>query len=440
MRIAVYGLGYVGCVSAAAFARLGHDVVGVDSNPDKVQMLLEGRTPVLEPGLPDLVQEQVARGALRATVDGEAPMATVDVALICVGTPSRSNGSLATDALERVAASIGRGLRERTSPQTPVVVVRSTSIPGTTEEVVGRIVAETSGLEAGAGFGLAMNPEFLREGSSLADFDSPPKTVIGQLDEASGDAVAALYDGLSAPVHRVPIRVAEMVKYADNAFHATKIAFANEVGTACQALGVDAREVMRIFCTDVKLNISEAYLKPGFAFGGSCLPKDLRALVHAARRVDLELPLLESILPANERHLRRAVDLVLAAGGRRIALFGLSFKPGTDDLRESPLVELAERLLGKGYELRIHDSAVALSALVGANRAYVEEHIPHLSRLLVPSPEEALEGADVCVVGARTPEIDAALAAADAIRIVDLVGLPDAGNRARRGGYDGIVW
>jgi GDP-mannose 6-dehydrogenase len=438
MRIAVYGLGYVGCVSAAAFARLGHEVVGVDSNHAKVEMILEGRTPVLEPGLGELVQQTVADGSLTATTDGEGVIASAEVALICVGTPSLANGSLSTASLERVAVSIGSGLRLRTDPR-PTIVVRSTSIPGTTEGVVGRIIGQTSGLEPGSGFGLAMNPEFLREGSSLADFDAPPKTVIGELDEPSGDAVARLYTDVPGPVHRIPIRVAEMVKYADNAFHALKITFANEIGVACRALDIDSHEVMRIFCTDTKLNISTAYLRPGFAFGGSCLPKDLRALVHAARRADLELPLLESVLPANERHLQRALDLVLSAPGRKVALFGLSFKPGTDDLRESPLVELAERLLGKGYELRIHDPTVSLSALVGSNRAYIEEHIPHLSGLLVATPAEALAGASVCVVGARTAEIDTALADVD-VPLVDLVRLPDAIERSGRGGYDGVAW
>jgi GDP-mannose 6-dehydrogenase len=338
-----------------------------------------------------------------------------------------------------VAETIGRGLRNRGGGRA-TVVVRSTSVPGTTEDVVRPLLEQASGLQAGDGFGLAMNPEFLREGSSLTDFEAPPKTVIGELDAASGDAVAALYEGIPGPVHRVPIRVAEMVKYADNAFHATKIAFANEIGTACRALGIDSHEVMRVFCTDTKLNISPAYLRPGFAFGGSCLPKDLRALVHAARRADLHLPLLESILPANERHLQRAVDLVLATEARTVAVFGLSFKPGTDDLRESPLVELAERLLGKGRELRIHDPAVSLSALVGANREYIDLHIPHLSRLLVETPEEALAGAGACVVGARSPELEAALAAAPAIPVVDLVRLDDGLVDRSDGRYNGIAW
>jgi GDP-mannose 6-dehydrogenase len=440
LRIAVYGLGYVGCVSAAAFARLGNDVVGVDSDETKVALVRAGDTPVLEPGLPDLLAEQVSAGRLTATPDGEAAMESAEVALICVGTPSRKNGSTATEALERVSQTIGRGLRRRGSSENATVVVRSTSIPGTTEEVVAPILERASGLVAGVGFGLAMNPEFLREGSSLEDFFSPPKTVIGELDPASGAALESLYEGMPGPVYRVPIRVAEMVKYADNAFHATKIAFANEIGTIGKALGLDSHEVMEIFLADTKLNISRAYLKPGFAFGGSCLPKDLRALLHAGRTHDVALPLLESVLPSNTHHLQRVVDLIVETGLRRVSLFGLSFKPGTDDLRESPLVELAERLLGKGFDIRIYDPAVSLSRLVGANRAYVEERIPHLSRFLASSAEEAMTGCEICVVGARTPELDAALEDGAPSLVVDLVRLPDAVRRRHGEGYVGIAW
>jgi GDP-mannose 6-dehydrogenase len=367
-------------------------------------------------------------------------MESVEVALVCVGTPSRPNGSTATDALERVSETIGQGLRRRRGLERATVVVRSTSLPGTTEEVLAPIIERASGLEAGRGFGLAMNPEFLREGSSLEDFFSPPKTVIGELDAASGDQLEVLYAGVPGPVYRVPIRVAEMVKYADNAFHATKIVFANEIGMVAKALQVDSHEVMDIFCADTKLNISPAYLRPGFAFGGSCLPKDLRALVHAGRRHDLVLPLLESVLPSNERHLERAVDVVVESGLRRVSIFGLSFKPGTDDLRESPLVELAERLLGKGFDLRIYDPTVALSRLVGANREYVEARIPHLSRLLASSAMEAMEHGEVCVVGARTPELESALEARRPVLVVDLVRLPEAHRRRAGEGYVGVAW
>lgn len=440
MKVAVFGLGYVGCVSAAAFARLGHEVVGVDTNPAKVAMIQAGETPVLEPGLAELVAERVAAGALRATTDGEAAMEHVEAALVCVGTPSRPNGSTATEAIERVSETIGQGLARRSGGQRAVVVVRSTSLPGTTEELVAPILVRSSGLSAGVGFGLAMNPEFLREGSSLDDFFSPPKTVIGELDPASGDVLELLYEGIDAPTYRVPIRVAEMVKYADNAFHATKIAFANEIGTLARELGLDSHEVMTIFCADTKLNISSAYLKPGFAFGGSCLPKDLRALIHAGRRRDMSLPLLENVISSNEHHLQRVVDVIVGSGHKRVGLFGLSFKPGTDDLRESPLVELAERLLGKGFDLKIYDPAVSLSRLVGANREYIDEHIPHLSRLLVGSAADAIERAEVIVVGARTPELDSVLPAIGDRLLVDLVRLPDASERRRGQRYVGVAW
>ena len=440
MRIAVFGLGYVGCVSAAGFARLGHHIVAVDNNEAKVALVSNGKSPVLEPGLSDLIAEAVDGGSLVATADGEAAMSEVDVALICVGTPSRANGSTATDALERVAETIGRGLATRRAPQRATIVVRSTSLPGTTDGLVGPIVERASGLVAGSDFGLAANPEFLREGSSLEDFFAPPKTVIGELDEASGSAVARLYESVPGALHRVPIRIAELVKYADNAFHATKIAFANEIGALSKAFGVDSYEVMQIFRSDTKLNISPAYLTPGFAFGGSCLPKDLRALVHAGRQLDVAMPLLESLLPSNERHLQRVVDWVVESGVRRVGLFGLSFKPGTDDLRESPLVELAERLLGKGFELAIYDPAVSLSRLVGANREYIEQRIPHLSRLLVGSVSDVLAAADAVVVGARTPELDEQLPTMNGKLVIDLVRLPGAEGRRHEEGYIGVAW
>jgi GDP-mannose 6-dehydrogenase len=437
MKVAVFGLGYVGTVSAAAFASLGHEVLGVDTSASKVATLEDGRTPVVEPGLAELIATERAAGRLRATTDGASAAAASDLSLICVGTPSRQNGSLSTDAIERVAATIGQGMREREARHT--VVLRSTSLPGTAEEVVAPIVERESGLEAGEGFGLAVNPEFLREGSSLSDFFAPAKTVIGELDERSGSPVAELYAAIDAPVHRVALRVAEMVKYTDNAFHAVKIGFANEIGSICRAVGLDSYDVIDIFLSDTKLNISSAYLRPGFAFGGSCLPKDLRALVHAARQADLDLPLLESVLTSNERHLQRTLDAVVATGLRKIGLVGLSFKPGTDDLRESPLVELAERLLGKGFELRIYDPVVSYSTLVGANREYVEAHLPHLAKLLASSLDEVLGQSEVCVVGARLPELSS-WRPRDGQILVDLVRLEDAPALRGHDGYHGVAW
>lgn len=437
MKVAVFGLGYVGSVSAACLARQGHTVVGVDTNESKVGDVNQGRAPVLEPGLGELITAETVAGRLSATTDAAFAVGASDVSMICVGTPSAPNGSLSLDAVRRVARSIGAAL---SADRRHTVVVRSTVLPGTTEHVVVPELEGASGLRAGTGFGVGVNPEFLREGVAVADFGDPPKTVIGQLDDASGDDVEALYEGLDAPRFRTPLHVAEMVKYADNAFHALKIAFANEIGTFCRAVGVDSHEVMDVFLADRRLNISEAYLRPGFAFGGSCLPKDLRAVVHAARRADLALPLLESILPSNEEHLKRTVDVILALGRKRVGLLGLAFKPGIDDLRESPLVELAETLIGKGYDLRIHDSAVSLSRLVGANREYVAEHLPHLADLLVDTVEELVDHAEVCVVGTISSESARAVASAAGLHVIDLVRLADARERRGEERYVGVAW
>jgi len=320
------------------------------------------------------------------------------------------------------------------------VVFRSTMLPGTCLNLLVPILEKYVGGTAGVDIGVAVNPEFLREGTSVRDFFDPPKTVIGELDAASGDVVAALYDGLPGEVFRVPVPTAEAIKYADNAFHGLKIGFANELGAVCQALGVDSHQVMDVFLADRKLNISPAYLRPGFAFGGSCLPKDLRSLVHAARRADVSVPILAHVLPSNSDHLQRAVELVERTGKRRVGLFGLSFKPGTDDLRESPLVELAERLFGKGYDLRIHDANVSLSRLLGANREYIENRLPHLAQLLADSVEEVLQHAEVCLVGTRDPEVLSALPHGDGPVIVDLVRLPDAEARRAEPGYVGLAW
>jgi GDP-mannose 6-dehydrogenase len=429
MKVSVLGLGYVGCVSAACLASRGHEVIGVDVSPVKVDLVARGLAPVVEERIGEITAEVVRTGALRATSDTAEAIATTDISLICVGTPSAANGSLSTVYLERVCEQVGAALAAK--PGRHTVVFRSTMLPGTCLSLLVPILEKASGRTAGVDFGVAVNPEFLREGSSVKDFFDPPKTVIGETDPLAGDAVAALYDGLPGEVFRVPVPVAEMIKYADNSYHALKIAFANEVGSVCRALGVDSTQVIDVFLADRKLNVSPAYLRPGFAFGGSCLPKDLRGLVYAAGRADVSVPLLENVLVSNEDHLRRAVDLVIATGRRRIGLFGLSFKPGTDDLRESPLVELAERLLGKGYDLRIYDQNVALSKLVGANREYVESRLPHLSGLLTSSADEVLDHAEVCVIGCTDEHVLAALDRVGDRAIVDLVRLPDAA--ARRG-------
>ncbi|MFF4182327.1 nucleotide sugar dehydrogenase [Streptomyces sp. NPDC001691] len=437
MRISVLGLGYVGCVSAACLAGMGHEVIGVDVNPTKVDLVNDGKAPVVEERIGELVAEGVRTGALRATVDVREAIMGSEVSLVCVGTPSEPNGSLCTTYLERVTEQIGAAVAERGGRHT--VVFRSTMLPGTCLNLLVPILEKHVGT-AGVDFGIAVNPEFLREGTSVRDFFDPPKTVIGELDPASGDVVAALYDGLPGEVFRMPVPTAEAIKYADNAFHGLKIGFANELGAVCQALGVDAHQVMDVFLADRKLNISPAYLRPGFAFGGSCLPKDLRSLLYAAQRADVSLPILAHVLPSNSTHLQRAVELVERAGKRRVGLFGLSFKPGTDDLRESPLVELAERLLGKGYDLRIHDANVSLSRLLGANREYIETRLPHIAQLLVDSVDEVLGHADVCLVGTRDPAVLAALPRGDGTVLIDLIRMPDAEARRTEPGYVGLVW
>jgi len=438
MKISVFGLGYVGCVSAACLASQGHEVVGVDVNPTKIELISRGRAPLLEERIGELTAEVVRSGALRATADIAEAIAATEISLICVGTPSAPSGSMSTEYLERVAEQIGAALADQRRWHT--VVFRSTMLPGTCTDLLVPILEKASGLTAGVDFGVAVNPEFLREGSSVRDFFEPPKTVIGELDTRSGDVVASLYEGLPGEVFRVPIPVAEMAKYADNSFHGLKIAFANELGAVCRVLGIDSHQMMDVFLADRKLNISTAYLRPGFAFGGSCLPKDLRGLVYAARRADVSLPLLSHVLPSNEEHLRRAFDLVAATGKRRIGLFGLSFKPGTDDLRESPLVELAERLLGKGYDLRIYDDNVAVSRLMGANREFIESRLPHLGDLLADSVDDVVAHADVMVVGCKDPAVLAALDAAGDRTIIDLVRLPDAHMRRTNPRYFGLGW
>ncbi|MDH3724177.1 MAG: nucleotide sugar dehydrogenase [Thermoleophilia bacterium] len=437
-RVAVFGLGYVGCVSAACLAERGNTVIGVDVNPDKVAMIREGRSTVVEDRIGELTAEVVEAGRLSATTDAEQAIRETEIALVCVGTPSNPSGGLTTAYLQQVAEQIGEAIASREDRYT--VVVRSTMLPTTCEnEIVPRLEAG-SGKRAGVDFGVAVNPEFLREGSSVKDFYDPPKTVIGQLDDASGDPVAALYEGLPGPVYRVPLKVAEMTKYADNSFHALKVGFANEIGTICSALGLDSHQVMDIFTSDTKLNISPAYLKPGFAFGGSCLPKDVRALVHRARHEDISLPILESLLPSNTGQIDRAFRMVSATGMRKVGMLGLAFKAGTDDLRESPMVELAERLLGRGYELRIHDRNVSVSRLLGANQAYVDARIPHLADLMLHDPREVLAHSEVVIVGAADPEALAALPDEGGPKIIDLVRFPGSQEQEGNPDYHGIAW
>jgi GDP-mannose 6-dehydrogenase len=438
MNVSVFGLGYVGCVSAAALAADGHRVIGVDVNPDKVRSVAEGRSPIVEPGLDELIAQVSAAGRLRATTNTAEAVAESDVSLLCVGTPSRKNGSLDLAYLERVSNEVGDRLRGKGGYH--VVVVRSTVLPGTTHDVVIPALERASGKRYGEGFGVAVNPEFLREGSALRDFRQPPLTLVGHNHAADASGTIGLYQHVDAPLVSTSIRVAEMMKYASNSWHALKVAFANEIGSVCKRLGVDSHEVMDIFCRDTKLNLSPYYLKPGFAFGGSCLPKDVRALQYRAKEADLDLPVIRSILQSNDVHVQRAIDEIVDTGRKRVGLLGFSFKAGTDDLRESPMVVLAEALLGKGYDLKIYDRNVSLARLVGANRRYIEEQIPHLSSLLCGTIDEVIEGSDVVVVGNAADEFAGAVRRCGPRHIViDLVRLPVPLDEIKAD-YRGICW
>jgi GDP-mannose 6-dehydrogenase len=401
-KISVFGLGYVGAVSLACLADNGHHVVGVDVNPIKTSIINEGRSPIIEHGLDELMCKGVKSGSIRAITSSREAVHATELSIICVGTPSNSNGSLDLRYVERVAHEIGEALADK--DQYHIVVLRSTVLPGTTEEVVIPALEQASGKKCGVDFGVCFNPEFLREGSSIKDFYNPPFTVIGAENEKIAEAVAQLYSMLSAPVQVVPLRVAEMIKYSCNAFHALKVTFANEIGNICKASGIDSHKVMEIFCLDTKLNLSSYYLTPGFAFGGSCLPKDLRALLYHGRHFDLNLPVLESILPSNNLQVEQAYRMVTQSGSKRVGVLGFSFKAGTDDLRESPIVELIERLIGKGYQVQVYDKNVSLANLHGANRAYIEKEIPHIAQLMTQTTDEVIAGSDVIVIGNNSPE------------------------------------
>ncbi len=403
MRIAVFGLGYVGAVSAACHARDGHAVVGVDPQASKTELINAGASPIIEEGVGELIAEGVSRGRLYAIGEADAAVGLADLSLVCVGTPSLRNGRLDTTAIERVCQQIGAALKRR-SRSRHTVVIRSTILPGTMRDVVIPALEGASGLTAGRDFGLAHNPEFLREGSAVRDFDDPPKTVIGAADEETARLVASLYERIAAPLILTSMEVAELVKYADNAWHAVKVTFGNEIGNICKALGVDSYAVVDIVCQDRKLNISPAYLWPGFAFGGSCLPKDLRAIARCGRELDLELPLLNSVLASNAHQVERAFEHIVELGVRRVAMLGVSFKAGTDDLRESPQVALVERLLGKGFDVRVYDRNVHLARLTGSNREFILEVIPHISNILSDDLEEVVAHGEVVVIGNDAPE------------------------------------
>jgi GDP-mannose 6-dehydrogenase len=437
MKICVMGLGYVGTVSAACLAAEGHEVIGVDPERTKVDLINSGMSPIIEKDIGEIVRREVDEGRLCATTDVAAAVRHTDLSLVCVGTPSLANGNIDLRFIRKVCQEIGLALRDHVGA--PVVVMRSTMLPGTMREVVIPTLEEHSGKRAGAEFGVCINPEFLREGTAVHDYHNPPKTVIGELNPASGDLLASLYEGMPGAFIRTDIETAEMVKYADNCWHALKVGFANEIGNICKAVSVDSHRVMDIFCQDTKLNLSPYYLKPGFAFGGSCLPKDVRALLYKAKVMDVQVPILSAVLPSNQLQIERAVQAVMDRPGKKVGILGFSFKAGTDDLRESPIVTLTERLLGKGYDLRIYDENVKMASIHGANRDYILNHIPHISRLMVGSIDEVMGHADTIVIGNSAPEFkDVPKRLADGQTIIDLVRIADW--RSVTGVYEGICW
>jgi GDP-mannose 6-dehydrogenase len=437
--VSIFGLGYVGSVTAACLARLGHRVLGVDINPEKVRILESGHSPIVEPGLQDLVACENKACRLHATTDTASAVLQSEISLICVGTPSQRNGKLDLSHIKRVCREIGEALRRK--HEFHVVVLRSTILPGTTESVIIPIFEEASGKRAGTDFAVCFNPEFIREGTAVADFFAPPFTVLGAAQPSHSAALRDLYDGLPGRVFETSLADAEMVKYACNAFHAVKVGFANEMGTLCKSLGVNTPAVTEIFTSDIHLNISPAYLSPGFAFGGSCLPKDLRALIYRAKELDLSLPLLEEVLPSNVRHIERAAEAVLRMNIRKVGVLGLSFKTGTDDLRESPLVQLIKRLIGEGLELRIWDRDVSLGRLVGSNRQYIEEVIPHIGSLLCSTVEEVVKTVDLVLIGTKAvnPQVLSELIREDQV-VIDLVNLNPVERPQGPFRYEGICW
>ena len=437
MKISIFGMGYVGAVSAGCLAHDGNEVIGVDPNQTKVDLINSGKTPIIEKDIGEMVSAAVEKGLLRATTNVYEAVLGSDVSLICVGTPSQLNGNLDLTFVRRVCEEIGTAIRDKDAFH--VVVARSTMLPGSMRSVVIPTLEQYSGKTAGKDFGVCNNPEFLREGTAVYDYYNPPKTVIGESDAAAGDLLVQLYSKMDAPMVRTDVETAEMVKYTDNNWHAVKVAFANEIGNLSKALGIDGHKVMEIFCKDVKLNLSPYYMKPGFAFGGSCLPKDVRALTYKAKSLDLELPLLSSLMPSNQLQIQKGLDMVTAYGRKRIGILGFAFKAGTDDLRESPLVEVIESLIGKGYDLKLYDRNVNLAALTGANRDYILNHIPHISKLMVETMEDVLEFAEVVVIGNGAKEFQNILNVIKPNQVVvDLVRIVP--NKSEAGRYDGICW
>lgn len=436
MRISIFGLGYVGAVSAGCLATDGHDVIGVDPNQTKVDLINKGVTPIIEKDIGEMIAKTAASGKLRATTDVREAVMESDISLICVGTPSMLNGNLDLSYVRRVCEEIGAAMREKSGFH--VVVGRSTMLPGSMRNVVIPTLEQASGKKAGVDFGVCNNPEFLREGTAVYDYYNPPKTVIGESDPRAGDMLVELYKHMDAPMIRTDVETAEMVKYTDNNWHALKVAFANEIGNICKAVGIDGHKVMEIFCQDTKLNLSPYYMKPGFAFGGSCLPKDVRALTYKGRSLDLELPVLNAIMPSNQHQIAKAIDMIANKGKRKVGILGFAFKAGTDDLRESPIVDLIEHLIGKGYDLKLYDKNVNLAALTGANRDYILNHIPHISKLMVESMQEVMDFAETLVIGNGAAEFKPVPSNLKPGQVVvDLVRISKDMSSDQ---YDGICW
>jgi GDP-mannose 6-dehydrogenase len=437
VNISIFGLGYVGTVSAVCLAKQGHKVIGVDTNPLKVELINQGTTPIVEPGVDSLLQQVLDERRLSATTNLTEAVQQTDISLICVGTPSSPNGSLSLDQVMRVAEQAGQALRLKSTYHG--IVIRSTVLPGTVDKVAA-LVARESGKQLGKDFGVADNPEFLREGTSIFDFEHPPYTVVGGSDETIVNMLREMYAGVTAPFHAVRIREAEILKYACNAFHAVKVTFANEIGAISKKLGIDSHVVMGMFVEDTKLNISPYYLKPGFAFGGSCLPKDVRAITYESRRLDIATPLLSSLMQSNQAQVQRVVDWVMATKRKRVGVLGLSFKSDTDDLRESPIVDVVETLIGKGFDLSIFDANVNLARLIGANKTYIEQEIPHISSLMRQSMQEVLDHGEVILVANKGAEFkDIVRMAKPGQMIFDLVRITDDG-KTMHGHYEGICW
>jgi len=437
MKISIFGLGYVGAVSAGCLAKDGHQVIGVDSYQNKVDLINAGNSPIVEKDIEEIIKEAVNKGDLKATTDVKEAVLGSEISLICVGTPSQLNGSLDLKYVRKVCEEIGEVIQGKDTFH--VVVARSTMLPGSMIDVVIPTLEEYSGKKAGEGFGVCNNPEFLREGTAVYDYFNPPKTVIGETDEKSGEILASIYANLSAVMIRTSVEIAEMVKYSDNVWHATKVGFANEIGNICKELKIDSHKVMGIFCQDTKLNLSPYYMKPGFAFGGSCLPKDVRALTYKGKSLDIDLPILNALLPGNRKQIERGINMITSKGSKKVGILGFSFKAGTDDLRESPLVDVIEHLIGKGYDIRLYDKNVNIASLTGANKDYILNVIPHISNLMVKSMDEVLEHADTVVIGNGDKEFHDVLSRVRKGQvIVDFVRISDA--TSIEGTYDGICW